>query len=161
LEVVDKYLKESVQDLSNILKEEFEDTLCSVAIFGSVARGDSTYRSDIDILVVHRTPNFRTCWTKARSRWEERNLQKLKNKKLPSFLSPIFFREEELSENPLILLDVIDDGVILFDTGVLKQRLMIMKKRLAEVGAKKVYLGNGRWYWDLKPDWKPGERFKL
>jgi len=29
------------------------------------------------------------------------------------------------------------------------------------LGSRKVILGNGSWYWDLKPDWKPGEVIEL
>jgi hypothetical protein len=31
---------------------------------------------------------------------------------------------------------------------------------LAHLGARRVWLGNA-WYWDLKPDYRPGDVFEL
>jgi hypothetical protein len=28
---------------------------------------------------------------------------------------------------------------------------------MAELGSRRVELADGSWYWDLKPDWRPGE----
>jgi hypothetical protein len=35
-----------------------------------------------------------------------------------------------------------------------------LRKRLTELGAKRVWRGNA-WYWILKPDLRPGEVFEL
>lgn len=32
-----------------------------------------------------------------------------------------------------------------------------LSKKLEKMGARKIFLGDGRWYWDLKPDYKLGE----
>ena len=32
-----------------------------------------------------------------------------------------------------------------------------LRKRLDELKARRIYLKNGTWLWDLKPDIKPGE----
>ena len=34
-------------------------------------------------------------------------------------------------------------------------------ERLLELGAKKVSLPDGSYYWDLKPDWKPREVIEI
>jgi len=34
------------------------------------------------------------------------------------------------------------------------------RERLDRLGARKVFQGD-RWYWDLKPDYKPGEIFEI
>jgi hypothetical protein len=36
-----------------------------------------------------------------------------------------------------------------------------MKKRMEKLGSKKVFLKDGSWYWDLKPDYKFGEEFEI
>jgi hypothetical protein len=28
---------------------------------------------------------------------------------------------------------------------------------MAELGSRRIELPDGGWYWDLKPDWRPGE----
>ncbi len=92
---------------------------------------------------------------------QESEYQRLKDAGLNPNPCPVFMTEHELWERPLILLDVLDHGHIIYDTGILQHRLTALKKRLSELGSKKVVLKNGRWYWDLKPDWKPGEVFEL
>ena len=59
------------------------------------------------------------------------------------------------------MLDILFEGIILYDTGILRNRLEILRKRLDELGAKRITLADGTWYWDLKPDWKPGEVITL
>lgn len=155
-------LEEILQKLVEILREKFGNGLCIVALSGSVARKSATHASDIDILVVSRATDFRSLWREARRHWEKKYLKILKEQNMPTFLSPIFLDEAELKDNPLILLNIIDDGIILFDEGdILEQRLQLMRERLREVGAKKIYLEGDKWYWDLKPNWRPGERFSL
>lgn len=70
--------------------------------------------------------------------------------------------EKDLRENPLILLDFLEEGKILYDReGRMKELLEKLKKRLKELGVKKVVLKDGRWYWDLKPSLKPGETLEI
>ena len=56
---------------------------------------------------------------------------------------------------------MVEDAKILFDRdvffGVVLERL---RKRLKELGARRIWRGNV-WYWDLKPDYKPGDVIEL
>ena len=55
-----------------------------------------------------------------------------------------------------------EDGKILYDRDdFFQERLSTLKRRLQELGSKKVYLKDGSWYWVLKPDLKLGEIFEL
>ncbi|KKK51182.1 hypothetical protein LCGC14_3117490, partial [marine sediment metagenome] len=45
--------------------------------------------------------------------------------------------------------------------GILDKRLFSLKKRLQELGAEKISLSDGSYYWDLKPDWKPREVIEI
>ena len=66
------------------------------------------------------------------------------------------------AETPWLLLEVQDHGLILYDPqGVLARKLDAVRQRMRELGTKKVMMDDGSWYWDIKPDWKPGEVFEL
>ncbi len=54
-----------------------------------------------------------------------------------------------------------EDARILFDReGFFARKLDRLRERLAQLGAKRIWLGNA-WYWDFKPDYRPGEVFEL
>ena len=56
---------------------------------------------------------------------------------------------------------MIDDARVLHDTdGFFKQYLDGFRRRLQVLGSRRIWLGNA-WYWELKPDLKPGEVFTL
>jgi predicted nucleotidyltransferase len=137
-----------------------EGGVVSCCLFGSVARGEARPDSDIDLLVVlaEGCPDplgmFLRALKEARESDEYVRLVGAGYRPDPY---PVFLTEQDLWERPLILLDAMDHGVILWDTGVLGRRFAALRQRLGELGAKKVFLPEGRWYWDLKPDWKPGE----
>jgi len=157
--------KRFLNQLLDRLRNHFgEDVILAFALFGSVARGEARAGSDIDILIVHKELDFNPTGRFVKVFFElkeEAEYKRLKRSGLSPYPSPIFMSEQALWEYPLILLDILDHGLILYDTGVLKKRLDALKKRLSELGSKKVILENGRWYWDLKPDWKPGEVIQL
>jgi hypothetical protein len=141
-----------------------DDFLLSFALFGSVARGEARPDSDIDLLIVHKEVDFnpmRRFVDLVLELQRSEEYERLKRIGLHPDPYPIFMTKKELWEHPLILLDVLDHGIIIYDTGVLKRRLDALKKRLEELGSKKILLEDGSWYWDLKPDWKPGEVIKL
>lgn len=57
---------------------------------------------------------------------------------------------------------MIDDSIILHDRDdFFKKRLKDMKNRLLQLGSKKVVLDDRTWYWNLKPDIRPGEAIEL
>ncbi len=65
-------------------------------------------------------------------------------------------------ENRSLFLGIVEDGKILYDRDdFFQERLSALKRRLQELGSKKVYLEDGSWYWVLKPDLKLGEIFEL
>jgi len=54
------------------------------------------------------------------------------------------------------------DAEILHDPDAFfEKRLSRLRKKLDELGSKRVFLEDGSWYWILKPDLKPGETFEL
>ena len=56
---------------------------------------------------------------------------------------------------------MVEDARILHDAnGFLAARLDRLRARLRELGARRIWRGNA-WYWELKPDLRPGEVFSL
>lgn len=140
----------------------YQGRLVSLAVFGSYARGTERQGSDIDLLaVVDRLPARR--W----DRWAEWDAVEAKvperlDGAAPLPLAPIITSPEAIEAGPLILLDLTDDAIILHDpTGFLARRLKRLRQRLRELGARRIWLDGDRWYWDLKPDYQPGEVFDL
>jgi predicted nucleotidyltransferase len=136
------------------------DDLVAVALFGSVARGEARPGSDLDLYVVTRRPSLgdsrlRGMWGRIEASTEYRALVRAGYE--PT-LSPIPHTVDDLARHSWILLDITDHGVILYDPdSVLVQELAAVRRRMAELGSRRVELGDGSWYWDLKPDWRRGE----
>ena len=160
-EVYENYL----QSFCNRLKASFgNEGILSVALFGSVARGQARLDSDIDLLVVHKEVDFNPVHRSvdiAFALKEEGEYKCLIGQGLNPQPSCIFMTERELWNRPHILLDILVEGILLYDVGVLESRLRALRERLNTLGSKRVALPDGTWYWDLKPDWKPGEIIEL
>jgi hypothetical protein len=76
-------------------------------------------------------------------------------------LLPILKTPEKAVAGSPLFLDMIDDARILYDRdGFFARRLALLCERLTQLGAKRPWRGN-TWYWDLKPDFRPGEVFEL
>ncbi|MEA1964407.1 MAG: nucleotidyltransferase domain-containing protein [Candidatus Aerophobetes bacterium] len=158
--------KEFLDKLLSFLVGHFrEDKIISCALFGSVARGEAKPYSDIDLLIVcqKRSPDSTEKFTKILFKLEKiEEYKKLLSMGLHPDPYPIFVTPEELSKNPLILLDILDEGIILYDkAGFLNQKLQKLKERLGQLGARKITFEDGSWVWDLKPDWKRGEVIEI
>ena len=160
-----KVYKNYLQSFCDCLKTSFGDErILSVALFGSVARGQARSDSDIDLLIVHTEVDFNPTHRSvdiALALREENEYKRLIGHGLDPQPSCIFMTERELWERPHILLDVLVEGILLYDEGVLESRLGALKKRLNALRSERVALPDGTWYWDLKPDWKPREIIEL
>ena len=147
------------------LKRHYGERLVACAVFGSVGRGTPRYDSDVDLLIVARDlPRGRF------NRVEEflpveASLEPVLRAAAPEapaiVLSPVFKKPEEVEAGSPLFLDMVEDARILYDCdGFLAGYLDRLRARLHELGARRVRLGNA-WYWELKPDLKPGEVFTL
>jgi hypothetical protein len=55
-----------------------------------------------------------------------------------------------------------DEGIILYEKGeCFRELIKKFREKLKELGSRKVYLPDGTYYWELKPDWKPGEEVEI
>jgi len=162
-------LKERFNTLKNLLLEEtrgfYGDRLVTLAVFGSAARETQSYTSDLDfIIVAEDLPDGRM---KRVAEFEE--VEKKLEPLIHSFgaegihtrLSPVFKSPEEVVGGSPLFIDMVEDLSMLHDrNGFFENRISVLRKRLAALGARRIWKGNA-WYWDLKPDYKPGEVFEL
>jgi predicted nucleotidyltransferase len=147
--------KELARRFTEALRERLGERLLAVALFGSVARGEATPDSDIDLLVVVSECPSETLMEclEVRRQIEPYPLRRL---------SPLVTTPEQLRRNFLILLDIAEEGLILHDPQkVLAGLLAKLRERLRQWGSRKVRLPDGTWYWQRKPDWRLGEVLSL
>lgn len=133
--------------------------LVSLALFGSAARGTTRPDSDIDLFIVATDlPRGRVARVAEFQPVEQRVSEALPD---APYLSPVIKTPEELSAGTPLLFDMTEDARILVDRdGVLAARLARLATRMRELGSRRIWR-DGWWYWDLKPDYRPGEVFEL
>jgi predicted nucleotidyltransferase len=160
-----KDYQDFVERLLLKLKEKFGSNFVACALFGSVARGEGRPESDVDLLMIfkNKTAELEKEIIKLlveADDWSEKEV--LLSKGIYAHLSVVLRTEKELREDPLIMLDVMDQGIVLYEKNKALERLFsLLKSKLRELKSKKVVLADGTWYWDLKPDWHPGEIVEL
>jgi len=164
-----EFYKGILERFLELLKETFGDSLVSLVLYGSVARGDAKADSDIDLLLILMNPpgNYHRRLDQVlgvQSDLEREEVYKgmREGLEVEPFLSYMILSKKEADENRYIYLDMVEDAKILYDRdNFFVQRLKVIKERLKELHSKRVWLEDGTWYWDLKPDLKPGEVFTL
>jgi hypothetical protein len=162
-------LKEAFEELlSQTLAEiqrHYGDRLVTVAVYGSAGRGTMRADSDVDLLVIARElPHGR------RKRREEcacvkealsETFRAIRARGIQTELMPVITSSEEAEIGSPLFLDMVDDARMLYDRdGFFARRLERLRTRLNELGARHIWRGKV-WYWDLKPDYQPGEVFEL
>ena len=143
----------------------YAERLLSLAVFGSVGRGTPRPDSDIDLLLVVSDlpdgPVARNEEFRAVRKAMTPSLKAVGAEGLHPELSAIIKTRAELDRGTPLLLDMTEDARILHDPeGVLAAALDRLRRRLRELGSRRIWRGH-RWYWDLKPDYRPGEIFEL
>lgn len=152
-------------DVADACRRHYGNRLLSLAVYGSVGRGTPRPDSDIDLLLVAtrlpdgpvaRNDEFRAVRTALAPR-----LAAVGAAGLQPELAPIFKTGAELKRGSPLLLDMTEDARILHDPdGCLRDVLDRLRRRLGELGSQRIWRGDF-WYWDLKPDYRPGEIFEL
>ncbi len=139
--------------------------LVSLVIYGSVGRGTFSPVSDLDLLIIaDPLPKGRIARVREFEQVESAlgpDLARCRSKGWDTRFSPIFKTPAEAEAGSPLFLDMVDDARILCDRGgFFSARLDRLRDRLRQLGSRRIWKGNV-WYWDLKPDWKPGDVIEL
>ncbi|MCC6014885.1 MAG: nucleotidyltransferase domain-containing protein [Desulfurococcaceae archaeon] len=150
-----------VESLCRSLQEVLGDRLVSVAVFGSVARGEAREGSDVDLLIVVRglpRSRFRSLEIfEEAERAVEPLVEEPWSRGYYVDFSPIILDVEEAGRHRPVYLDMVVDAVIVYDRdNFLRGVLDELASRLRALGAERRRVGR-LWYWVLKRDYKPGE----
>lgn len=156
---------ELVEAASSACQRHYGSRLISVAVFGSVGRGTPRPDSDIDLLVVAdplpqgrlaRSDDFAAVDAAMAS-----HLSRAHEVGLHPSISAVFKTPDEVTAGSPLFLDMLEDGRILFDrNGFLRDAFDAFAARLSRLGARRLWRGE-HWFWDLKPDYKPGDVFEI
>ena len=141
------------------------DRLVSVVLFGSVARGEASPNSDIDLLIVARDlPRGQLSRKRQLAAADDRiegHLTALAEEGVNAVFTRILKTPEEAVRVVPLYLDLVEDAVLLLDRDdFFKTVLSRLETRLRDLGARRLSSGRIR-YWDLKPDLRIFERFTL
>jgi hypothetical protein len=147
-------LSDDLRRYVEILERYFGDRLVSVVLFGSWARGTARAESDVDLLVVVRGLPV--------NRWKRydplRPIARAVSDEFAAALSVIALTPEEAATVKPYYLGMLSGHFLLWDRdGFFAGILGRLEARLAELGARRYVDKDGFEYWDLKPDWKPGD----
>lgn len=153
------------QALLRACQDVYGARLVSLAIFGSVARGTARPDSDVDVLIVAQDlPQGRGARVRefeAVERQMEPPLLAAQRAGVSTFLAPVFKTPEEAQLGSVLFWDMTEEAKILFDRDrFLTHLLASVRARLQELGARRIVRDHTT-YWDLKPDFRPGEVFEL
>ncbi|MGQ9782073.1 MAG: nucleotidyltransferase domain-containing protein [Nitrososphaeria archaeon] len=151
--------------LLKAFSEVFAGSLVSLVLFGSYARFEAKCGSDIDVLLVLDKVSDDRFELHRKLDEVEVRLQplygELKSMGYTPVLSPIVLDKETAAPSRPIYLDMVDDGIVIYDkddffTSTLKR----LKVRLGELDAKRVRVGE-KWVWILKRDYRFGEVIEI
>jgi hypothetical protein len=88
-------------------------------------------------------------------------LEDARSSGLATEVCPVSKTPAEVEQGSLLSLDMIEDARILFDRDQFVAKAFAkFRARLESLGARRIWRGNA-WFWDLKPDYRPGEVFEL
>jgi len=162
-------LRSEFERLLQLLVEEskhfYGDRLAGIAVFGSVGRGTMRADSDIDVLLaVEPLPAGRIPRIEEFAAVEAAlapHVEAARARGIDTRIAAVIRTPEEIGAGSPLMLDMTEDARIPYDPrNVVGSALADLRRRLDRLGARRIWR-DGWWYWDLKPDYRPGEIFEL
>lgn len=162
---INQVLKSLAVAYAERLKQQMGEALVAVALFGSVARGEAGPHSDIDLLIIaHGLPRSRFARQKmleAADAFIEPQLRRLLGEGIFTDISPVLKTPEEAERITPLFFDMLEDALILHEhQGFFSAILERLGESFRRLGARRIQRGSIR-YWELKPDYQPGEIFEI
>lgn len=147
-------LRVDLDRYAELLTARFGTDLVSVVAFGSRVRGEARPESDLDVLVIVRGLPM--------NRWKRydalRPVARAVSEEFATTLSLIALTPEEAAIVKPYYLGMLSGHLRLWDREAFFEGVLgRLQARLAELGARRYVDKDGYEYWDLKPDWKPGD----
>jgi predicted nucleotidyltransferase len=139
--------------------------LDSFVVYGSVARGEASPASDVDVLVI--SSEFEGSIA---SRMDSLSfidggtrdeLHFLKSRGYDTFLSFYPLTPTEAERLPILFLDLVEDATIVFDKDRFLESTLARLKAKLELRGSKRKMTKGKRYWDLAPDYRPGDIIEI
>ncbi len=163
-----RYYAPLLERYAMLLIDHFGERLLGVALFGSIARGDWSRDSDIDILVVVDGWDSKPTWERTRELYSVREkLRETREYKIAveAGYIPILQHYPLGSREALtfhrIYLDIVLDGKIIYERNNYISKIVdLVRERLTSYGARRIVEPGGRYYWVIKSV-KAGEIFTL
>jgi hypothetical protein len=157
--------EELLEAVTVACQRHYGPRLVSLAVFGSVGRGTPRPDSDLDLLIVaDDLPRGRVARVMDFGVVEvgvADVLRRARSVGVTTELSPILKTPSEVGQGSPLFLDMLEDARILVDReDFLAKAFEGLRARLEQLGARRIWRGNA-WFWDLKPDYRPGEVFEL
>jgi len=147
----------------NLLRElhfNYTQSLTSVILFGSIARGRETKMSDFDVLVISdfSTPYLSRIEELTKMEYKSsigKELSWLKNHGVFTHISwfPLSWNEAKVTR-PLYF-DLVEDAVPLYDKERFFEKIISnVKLKMLEKNSRRVWIGKNKWYWVIDPNVK-------
>jgi len=138
-----------------LLFERLGENLISIVLYGSVARGNATPFSDIDLLIVAdnlgNSLGERLDYLYKLIEETENEIKILRMHNIFANISLFPLSRKEAKRFIPLYLDISQEGIIIFDTGEFFAKLMNRLRSIMEMaGVKKRYFGK-QWYWEMNP----------
>jgi len=143
--------------------EEFGDSLVSFVVYGSVARGDASRESDTDVLLILDTDaeygeRCRRLGRVLARVYASEEAGRLAEMGYNLFVEFYPLSVEEASVFRPVYVDMVEDAVLLLDRGGFFEGVLArVAELLRRLGSRRVWVGEGEWFWVLKPGVRPGE----